>query len=93
MVSTYVALEGNEMLRATVEIISGNPARLGTPIPIGVLEADNVGGDDFKGDYDLRLFEHSNAGPTTCRKAKLEGFQRSKGAFSLVRAALAAFHK
>jgi hypothetical protein len=87
MISTYVKLGGNEMLRASVEIISGNDGR---PIPIGVLEADNVGGDEHYGDYNLRLFQHSNTG-TTVRRAELKEFRRGRGAFALVREALKVF--
>lgn len=76
------------MLRVQIEIISGaSGPRQGTPIPIATLEADNVGGDDFVGDYDLRLWEHSNT-ITTIRRGKLESFQRSRGAVALVEEAL-----
>ena len=86
MVSTYTKLEDTDTLRATVEIISGIT---GKPIPIGTLEADNVGGDEHYGDYALRLFQHSNT-DTTIRRGALIHFRRAAGAFALVRAAIAA---
>lgn len=73
------------MLRIQIEIRSGNPNCKGTPIPIATLEADNVGGDEHYGDYDIRLWEHTRSGVTTKREAHLEGFARSKGAVALVK--------
>ncbi len=86
MVSTYTKLEDTHMLRATVEIIS---AKTCVPIPIGTLEVDNVGGDKHYGDYRLRLYQHSNT-DTLVRHGELSHFRRASGAFTLVRAAIAA---
>jgi hypothetical protein len=89
VVSSYAKLGETDMLRATVEIIraSDHP-----PIPIGVLEADNVGGDEHYGNYALRLYQHSNSG-TTCQEGFLHQFRRAQGAVELVRAALASLSR
>ncbi len=79
------------MLRAQVEIIR-HADRM--PLPIGTLEAENVGGDEYYGDYEIRLYQHCGdcgSGPVTVRHARLVGFRRARGALMLVKEALSLF--